>query len=100
MPPIDHDLLLRAVVLAGAARDNGNHPFGALLATADGGVRLTAQNTVVTQPTGADPENPTLDLPCRIVFAAGQRPFEVLGPYDLPPAIEVHAGFWTRPTDV
>lgn len=50
--------------------------------------------------TGADPENPTLDLPCRVVFTAGQRPIEVLGPYDLPPATEVHAGFWTRPTDV
>jgi len=49
VPSIDHDLLLRAVVLAGAARDSGNHPFGALLATADGGVRLTAQNTVVTE---------------------------------------------------
>src|SRR3974390_1481588 len=30
--------------------------------------------------TGAHPENPTLDLPCRAVFAAGQRPVEVTGP--------------------
>ena len=30
--------------------------------------------------TGDDPENHTLALPCRQVFADGQRPTEVLGP--------------------
>ena len=30
--------------------------------------------------TGAHEENPTLDLPCAVVFAAGQRPTEVVGP--------------------
>lgn len=45
--------------------------------------------------TGSDPENPTLALPCREVFAAGQRAVEVLGPYDLGEAVEVHQGFWT-----
>ena len=30
--------------------------------------------------TGAHDENPTLDLPCRTVFEAGQRPTVVLGP--------------------
>lgn len=44
--------------------------------------------------TGDDPENPTLALPCRQVFAAGQRPTEVLGPFDLPDARTVHEGFW------
>ena len=44
--------------------------------------------------TGDDPENPTLALPCRQVFAAGQRPTEVLGPYELPEARAVHGGFW------
>lgn len=44
--------------------------------------------------TGDDPENPTLALPCRQVFAAGQRPTEVLGPYELPEARAVHEGFW------
>lgn len=44
--------------------------------------------------TGDDPENPTLALPCRQVFAAGQRPTEVLGPFDLPEARAVHEGFW------
>jgi len=44
--------------------------------------------------TGADPQNPTLALPCRTVFAAGQRRVDVQGPFDLPQAREVHAGFW------
>ena len=30
--------------------------------------------------TGAHEENPTLDLPCAVVFAAGQRGTEVVGP--------------------
>jgi len=46
--------------------------------------------------TGNHVENPTMDLSCRTVLAAGQRPVEVRGPY---PEIEaetlaVHAGFW------
>jgi tRNA(Arg) A34 adenosine deaminase TadA len=44
--------------------------------------------------TGDDPENPTLALPCRQVFAAGQRTVAVSGPYELPEARAVHAGFW------
>jgi tRNA(Arg) A34 adenosine deaminase TadA len=44
--------------------------------------------------TGDDPENPTLNLPCRQVFAAGQRSTLVEGPFDLPAAREVHDGFW------
>ena len=30
--------------------------------------------------TGAHPENPTLDLPCREVFARGQKAVQVIGP--------------------
>ncbi|HET6468099.1 MAG TPA: hypothetical protein VFG43_06950, partial [Geminicoccaceae bacterium] len=44
--------------------------------------------------TGADPANPTLDLPCRTVFAAGQRPTEVIGPLLTEEALAVHEGFW------
>lgn len=44
--------------------------------------------------TGAHPENPTLDLPCRAVFAAGQRPTAVLGPLLEDEAAAPHAGFW------
>jgi tRNA(Arg) A34 adenosine deaminase TadA len=152
----DKVLLLRAVALAQASRDAGNHPFGALLARSDGTVVREAQNTVVTERnatghaetnlagaasaafdradlaamtlytsaepcamcsgamywagigtivyalaetdlaalTGDDPENPTMALPCREVFAAGQRPTVVRGPVDLQEAIDVHEGFW------
>ena len=44
--------------------------------------------------TGDDPENPTLDLPCRQVFAAGRRPVEVIGPVPMASAHAVHDGFW------
>ena len=43
---------------------------------------------------GAHPENLTLDLPCRVVFAAGQRPIEVVGPLLAEEARAVHAHFW------
>jgi tRNA(Arg) A34 adenosine deaminase TadA len=150
------ELLGRAIAIAAAARANGNHPFGALLADSHGVVWLTAENTVVTandatghaetnlvraasavflpsrlaeltlytstEPcamcagaifwsgigavvyalaeselytlTGDDPENPTMRLPCRDVFAAGRRDITVEGPFDLLAAREVHDGFW------
>jgi tRNA(Arg) A34 adenosine deaminase TadA len=44
--------------------------------------------------TGADPKNPTLLLPCREVFARGQRPTEVVGPLLEEEARAVHQGFW------
>src|SRR4051794_25644797 len=44
--------------------------------------------------TGNHPENPTLDLPCRTVFAAGQRPVAVLGPLLEDEAAALHAGVW------
>ena len=44
--------------------------------------------------TGDHPENPTLDLPCRIVFAAGQRPVAVKGPFLSDEAEKVQADFW------
>lgn len=44
--------------------------------------------------TGNHPENPTLDLPCRTVFAAGQRPTEVIGPMLEDEAAALQAGFW------
>src|SRR4051794_17598317 len=154
--PVPEDLLREAVAVARSARDNGNHPFGALLADRDGRVLLTAENTVVTasdvtghaetnlvrlasaaysadqladlalytstepcamcsgaifwsgigsvvyalpeaalyELTGDNPGNLTLLLPCRDVFAAGRRAINVEGPFDLPEARDVHAGFW------
>src|SRR5258706_4269970 len=46
--------------------------------------------------TGNHPENPTLDLPCREVFASGQRATEVLGPLLEDEAEALHAGIWNR----
>ncbi|MAM00124.1 MAG: tRNA-specific adenosine deaminase [Alteromonadaceae bacterium] len=46
--------------------------------------------------TGNHPENPTLDLPCRTVFASGQRDVEVLGPLLEDEAADVHEVFWQR----
>ena len=46
--------------------------------------------------TGNHPENPTLDLPCREVFKAGQRPTEVVGPLLEEEAEAVHAGVWDK----
>ena len=48
--------------------------------------------------TGDHPENPTFSLPCREVFARGQRAVEVIGPV---PELHVemtapHLGFWDR----
>jgi tRNA(Arg) A34 adenosine deaminase TadA len=150
-------LMRRALGLARQARDHGNHPFGALLADADGRLRFEAENTVVTDAdgtahaemnlirqvcrsldrdtlagatlytstepcamcagaiywaglsrvvfglregelralTGVDPRNPTLAMPCREVFARGQRPIEVIGPVLEDEARAVHEGFWS-----
>ncbi len=46
--------------------------------------------------TGDHPENPTFALPCREVFARGQRPIEVAGPYLEEEAAVPHHGFWKR----
>ena len=43
---------------------------------------------------GPHPENLTLDLPCREVFAAGQREVEVIGPLLETESARVHEGFW------
>ena len=149
--------LRTAVSLAGRARDNGNHPFGAILVGPDGQVLIEAENgylpdcdmtghaerLLATQAskthaadflarctiyasaepcamcagaiywsgigrvvyalsehrlkaiTGSHPENPTLDLPCRTVFGAGQRPVEVIGPLLEDEAAALHADVWS-----
>jgi tRNA(Arg) A34 adenosine deaminase TadA len=46
--------------------------------------------------TGSHEENPTLDLPCRIIFAAGQRKVEVVGPLLEDEAAAQHKGVWDR----
>lgn len=46
--------------------------------------------------TGDHPENPTFSLPCREVFARGQRPISVAGPFLEDEAAAAHVGFWVR----
>jgi tRNA(Arg) A34 adenosine deaminase TadA len=48
--------------------------------------------------TGAHSENPTLDLPCRVVFAAGQRAVEVVGPLLADEAAALQRDFWAERT--
>lgn len=44
--------------------------------------------------TGDHPENPTLDLPCRVVFEAGQRKVDVIGPMLEDEGAALHEGVW------
>jgi tRNA(Arg) A34 adenosine deaminase TadA len=48
MNDIDLRLLRQAINIARRAREQGNHPFGALLADEQGNVLLEAENTVIT----------------------------------------------------
>lgn len=54
-----------------------------------------SENTL-KQITGNHPENPTLDLPCRVVLESGQRPVEVVGPLLEDEAAELHRSFWAQ----
>ena len=61
-----------------------------------GRVVYGAEESALLALTGDHPENPTLSLPCREVFARGQKPVEVIGPV---PAlademVDTHRGFW------
>lgn len=154
---LDHEALLRkAFDEAQKARDEGNHPFAAILVGPDGEVLMTQHNAYMpdhdmtghaervlmtraskaysadflcetTMYTSAEPcamcagaaywvgvkrvvyglsearlktitgdheENPTLDLPCRHVFAAGQRQIEVIGPLLEDEGARLHEGAW------
>ena len=46
--------------------------------------------------TGNHPENPTLDLPCRHVFARGQKDIRVVGPVEsmVEPITALHRRYW------
>ena len=152
----DHEFLSRVLALAQRSRDEGHHPFAAMVVGADGSVIAEAMNASSTdrtahaemnalriasrlnspaqlagatlyanaepcamcaggtywsgvgrvvyamseasllELTGDDPENPTLSLPCRDVFARGQRPTEVIGPLREDEARVAHAGFWRK----
>ena len=158
LPDMDDEALLRkAFDLARRARDQGQHPFGAILVDAAGTVLMEqgnafleeghdmtahAERLIATRAskqwrppflknctlystaepcamcagaiywagigrvvygqaesdlkamTGDDPENPTMSLPCRTVFAAGQRKVEVVGPLLADEAAALQADFW------
>lgn len=53
---------------------------------------LAEENLLVL--TGDHPENPTFSLPCREVFARGQRKVSVFGPLIEDEAATPHHGFW------
>jgi tRNA(Arg) A34 adenosine deaminase TadA len=61
-----------------------------------GRVVYVMSEEALLQLTGSHPENPTLSLPCREVFARGQRRIDVIGP--LPEfeaeAARAHHDFW------
>jgi tRNA(Arg) A34 adenosine deaminase TadA len=61
-----------------------------------GRVVYGAEETDLLALTGDHPENPTLALPCREVFARGQRPVAVVGPVPGVAAemVATHQGFW------
>jgi tRNA(Arg) A34 adenosine deaminase TadA len=152
----DQEFLTHVFALAQRSRDEGHHPFAAIVVGADGEIIAEAMNAssldrtahaemnalraassrhspqelagatlysnaepcamcaggaywsgvgrvvygmsekTLLELTGSDPENPTLSLPCRQVFAAGQRPTEVIGPLREQEAKVAHAGFWRR----
>jgi hypothetical protein len=48
------------------------------------------------QITGDHPENPTLDVPCRVVFEGGQRRVEVVGPLLEDEGAALHLDAWAR----
>ena len=55
-----------------------------------------ARESALKALTGDDIRNPTLDLPCRVVIAAGQKPMGIKGPYlELEPEfVAIHEGYW------
>ncbi|WP_297082173.1 nucleoside deaminase [uncultured Demequina sp.] len=67
---------------------------GAIYWSGIGAVVYGLAETALLEMTGTHPENPTLALPSRDVFAAGSRRVGVTGPMLEEQAAAVHAGFW------
>ncbi|MBT2323984.1 nucleoside deaminase [Variovorax paradoxus] len=61
-----------------------------------GRVVYGAEESALLALTGNHPENPTLALPCREVFARGQKTIEVIGPVPelADEMVATHRGFW------
>lgn len=155
----DENLLRLAFDVARKARDSGDHPFGSILADANGIVLMEQGNGYTSEggdrtahaerllasraakaydveflagctlytsaepcamcsgaiywagigrvvfgqtekdlkiQTGDHEENPTLDLPCHVVFDAGQRPTELVGPLLADEAAKLQEEFWSK----
>jgi tRNA(Arg) A34 adenosine deaminase TadA len=69
---------------------------GAIYWTGLGRVVFALAETGLLRYTGSHLQNPTLDLPCREVFARGQKQISVAGPLLEEEAGKVHEGFWTK----
>ncbi|QRM53257.1 nucleoside deaminase [Sinorhizobium sp. BG8] len=69
---------------------------GAIYWAGIGRVVFGLSESEMKQLIGPSEENPTLDLPSRTVFAAGQRPTEVVGPMLVDEAAELHEEYWSR----
>src|ERR1700753_4237400 len=71
---------------------------GAIYWTGIGRVVFALPETGLLRYTGSHDQNPTLDLPCREVFARGQKRIVVEGPLLQSEAGLVHEGFWIKGT--
>jgi tRNA(Arg) A34 adenosine deaminase TadA len=85
-------------ILSGATLYSSAEPCamcaGAIYWAGIGRVVFGLSERRLKQMTGNHSENPTLDLPCRLVFAAGQRKIDVVGPLLEDEAAELHQGVW------
>jgi tRNA(Arg) A34 adenosine deaminase TadA len=89
-----------AAVCAGATLYTSAEPCamcaGAIYWSGIGRVVYGLSETRLLAITGSHAENPTLSLPCREVFARGQRAIEVTGPVLEDEAAAIHTGFWSK----
>src|SRR5258706_9155616 len=69
---------------------------GAIYWTGIGRVVYALSEAALLELTGDHPENPTFSLPCREVFARGQRHVDVIGPLLEDEAVMPHRGFWHK----
>jgi len=85
-------------VLAGSTLYTSAEPCamcaGAIYWTGIGRVVFGLTERRLKTMTGNHAENPTLALPCREVFAAGQRHVEVIGPLLEEEGAALHVGAW------
>lgn len=75
--------------------DSWQRAQAAIYWTGIGRVVFGLSETGLLAMTGSHDQNPTLDLPCRMVFAHGQRPIAVEGPLLEDESAVVYEGFWT-----